>query len=106
MVVGADEDLKLKIIKLFHNSSLGGHSGVHATYKRLSSLFYWANIDEQIGNYIRECDVYQSFKYDNNALRGLHQPLPIPEEAWSQVNLDFIEGLPLSAGKSTIWGGG
>ena len=97
---GNDEGLKLKIIKLFHDSSSGGHSGIHATYKRLSSLFYWSNMDKQIRNYIRECDVCPRFKY--NALPGLLQPLPIPEEAWSQVSSDFIEGLPLSAGKSTI----
>ena len=102
LVVGNDSDLRLKIIHLFHNTSSGGHSGILATYKRLSSLFYWPNMEKQIRNYIRACDVCQRFKYDNSAYPGLLQPLPIPEEAWSQVSLDFIEGLPLSHGKSTI----
>ena len=46
LVVGNDVDLRLKIVQLFHNSSSGGHSGVLATYKRLSSLFYWLKYGE------------------------------------------------------------
>ncbi|KAL1553698.1 hypothetical protein AAHA92_14340 [Salvia divinorum] len=59
-------------------------------------------MEKQIRNYIRECVVCQRCKYDNSAYPGLLQPLPIPEEAWSQVSLDFIEGLPMSHGKSAI----
>ena len=39
IVVGKDQDLYSKIIKLFHDSSLGGHSGVVVTAKRVMSLF-------------------------------------------------------------------
>ena len=33
---------------------------------------------------------------------GLLQPLPVPTESWTMVSMDFIEGLPLSQGKSVI----
>ena len=59
LVVGNDQNLRLQIVHLFHDSSSGGHSGIHATYKRLSSLFYWPNMEKQIRQYIRECDVCQ-----------------------------------------------
>lgn len=59
-------------------------------------------MEKQIRNYIREYDVCQRFKYDPSAYPGLLQPLSILELAWSQVSMDFIEGLPLSHGKSTI----
>ncbi|XP_074297152.1 uncharacterized protein LOC141627838 [Silene latifolia] len=33
LVIGPDDSLRSEICKIMHNSSLGGHSGTHATYK-------------------------------------------------------------------------
>ena len=52
---------------------------------------------------IRECDVCQRCKYDNSTPAGLIQPLPIPAIAWTQVSMDFVEGLPLLWGKEVIF---
>ncbi|GJV00542.1 putative mitochondrial protein [Tanacetum coccineum] len=38
------EGVKLKIIQQFHNSTIGGHSGVHATLKRIYAFFYWKGL--------------------------------------------------------------
>ena len=70
LVVGDDQDLRLKIINLFYNTSSGGHSGVLATYKRLSSLFYWPNMEKQIRNYSRECDICQRYNMITLPTRG------------------------------------
>lgn len=55
-----------------------------------------------IHKYIRECDVCQRNKVENNHLAGLLQPLLIPTKIWTEVCLDFFEGLPNSPGRNVI----
>uniref|UniRef100_A0A0V0GPX7 Putative ovule protein n=1 Tax=Solanum chacoense TaxID=4108 RepID=A0A0V0GPX7_SOLCH len=50
----------------------------------------------------KKCDVCQRSKADLAASPGLLQPLPIPEVVWSQININFIDGLPKSYGYKVI----
>lgn len=56
----------------------------------------------EVQNYVRNCPVCQKNKYDLAAKPGLLQPLPVPAGVWESISLDFIEGLPPSAGKHCI----
>lgn len=47
-----------------------------------------------VGQFVRECRICQRYKYDTKATLGVLQPLPIPERVWSDIPLDFIDGLP------------
>uniref|UniRef100_A0A1J3DX06 Transposon Tf2-9 polyprotein n=1 Tax=Noccaea caerulescens TaxID=107243 RepID=A0A1J3DX06_NOCCA len=58
---------------------------------------------KDIQSYIQSCSVCQQCKYDTAASPGLLQPLPIPATIWSDNSMDFIDGLPLSLGKSVIF---
>lgn len=51
---------------------------------------------------MRNCVTCQASKYDSSAYPCLLQPLPIPEDVWIDVSLDFITGLPRSKGKDVI----
>ncbi|KAJ4705112.1 Ty3/gypsy retrotransposon protein [Melia azedarach] len=57
----------------------------------------------RVTQFIRNCQVCQAAKYDNAAKPGLLQPLPIPEEVWCDVSMDFISGLLASNGKDVIF---
>jgi transposase InsO family protein len=55
-----------------------------------------------IKEFIRGCAVCQQAKNEHCKTPGLLQPLPIPDQAWKVVCLDFIEGLPKSNRFDTI----
>lgn len=90
------------MIRELHDSNLGGHSGITATYQRVKRSFYWPNLKQDIHKFILSCEVCQMNKPEHVHTPGLLQPLPIPDEAWSSIGIDFITGLPKSEGKEVI----
>lgn len=52
---------------------------------------------------MRQCIIFQRFKPELVATLGLMQPLPVPETIFSDIILDFIEGLPKSNRKFVIF---
>lgn len=95
-------EIRDKILQWLHCSGIGGHSGRDVTHQRVKGIFYWKGMMKDIQQYIRSCSVCQQCKYDTTAYPGLLEPLPIPESIWSDISMDFIDGLPLSCGKSVI----
>ena len=75
---------------------------MQATSKRLQLLFYWKGLERDVRNYVRGCATCQACKPENVNMPGMLQPLPIPEGIWSDLSMDFIEGLPRSKGKEVI----
>ena len=49
-----------------------------------------------------EGDTFQHNKGETTPLSGLLEPLPIPTRIWTDISMDFIEGLPKSGGKTVI----
>ncbi|CAI7847350.1 unnamed protein product [Closterium sp. NIES-54] len=46
--------------------------------------------------FVTSCDTCQRMKISKLEKAGLIQPLPLPEQPWQVVGLDFITGLPLT----------
>jgi len=55
-----------------------------------------------VKEYIRACSICQQVRYNNQPPAGLLQPLPIPNQIWQNIAMDFITSLPLSHGYSVI----
>uniref|UniRef100_A0A0A8YLU7 Integrase catalytic domain-containing protein n=1 Tax=Arundo donax TaxID=35708 RepID=A0A0A8YLU7_ARUDO len=85
-----------------HASPIGGHSGAKATYQRLKRLFHWKGIKADVDAFIKQCSIYQQAKHEHIHTPGLLQPLPIPQGAWQDLSMDFIDGLPNSEGYIVI----
>jgi hypothetical protein len=93
--IGANMALQTKIIASLHDSAVGGHSGIQATYKRIKQLYFWSGLKVAVEYYVKKCMVCQQAKHPHTKPAGLLQPLPPPTKPWAEITMDFIEGLPL-----------
>ena len=100
--MGNNSIVQTKLIVALHSSAVGGHSGQHATYHRIKKLFCWKGLKQDVENFIRQCQICQQAKHMHSQPHGLFQPLPIPERAWQNISLGFIEGMPKSDGYTVI----
>uniref|UniRef100_A0A803QDN9 Uncharacterized protein n=1 Tax=Cannabis sativa TaxID=3483 RepID=A0A803QDN9_CANSA len=91
------------LLQEYHNSKMGGHSGVFKTFQRLAADFYWRGMRKDVQNFVDECSVCQQNKYLAQLPAGLLQPLPFPEQMWEDISTNFIEGLPTSNGFASIF---
>ena len=57
---------------------------------------------KEIKEYVAACNICQRLKSGNCFPGGLLQPLPIPQQVWEDLSMDFIEGLPKSGDKDCI----
>ncbi|KAL2226832.1 UNVERIFIED_CONTAM: Retrovirus-related Pol polyprotein from transposon [Sesamum indicum] len=89
--VGSHGGIREKILKALHDSALGGHSGMHGTYQRIKLLFYWPTMKMDVQEWLKGCEICPRAKHENNPYPGLLQPLPVPEQAWSCVSMDFMK---------------
>ncbi|KAL4587543.1 hypothetical protein LXL04_000414 [Taraxacum kok-saghyz] len=103
MFIPNNSSIRQQLLLEYHSSTLGGHSGVAATIRRLSSTFRWPKLKEEIRSFIRHCKVCQETKYPTHKPYGLLQPIPVPTQVWADIFMDFITYLPSSGGKTVIW---
>ncbi|XP_058753077.1 uncharacterized protein LOC131626262 [Vicia villosa] len=97
------DDLRLQLMKEYHQTPTAGHSGVKATLARLRASFCWPGVYLNVKEMVKNCSTCQHNKYDTQKKKGLLQPLPIPKQVWEEITMDFITNLPSSCGHTTIW---
>jgi hypothetical protein len=56
-------------------------------------VFYWPHLKRDVFTVIKHCHTCQLSK-GTRTNAGLYSPLPIAEQPWSDVSMDFILGLP------------
>lgn len=102
LVSSSTSSLHGKLLKEFHESLIGGHSGITRTFHRLSTNFYWKFMRRDVQTFIRNCQTYQRMKEVSIKPSGLLQPLQILEQVFEDISMDFIIGFPISKGYSII----
>jgi hypothetical protein len=103
IILGDSPHLKAQVLLYVHSDPMAGHVGYEKTLQRAKRDFYWQGMRRDIKAFIRQCDTCQMNKHDNTYPAGVLQPLPIPSRVWTDISMDFVEGLPLSQGYSVIF---
>jgi hypothetical protein len=95
--------LKDKILHVAHNSPLASRSGYLKTYRQIRERFAWKGLKIDVLKFVQECHICQQNKEEHTRPAGLLQPLPIPEQKWESILMDFITRLPQVQGKDCIY---
>ena len=88
--------LRNKIIDEVHSIKIGGHRGIEPTYKALRMRFYWPNMKDTVGVFMRSCEICQMTKHERKKPQGKLQPLQIPLSPGISYSMDFKTNLPTS----------
>ncbi|QRV87090.1 Retrovirus-related Pol polyprotein from transposon [Ceratobasidium sp. AG-Ba] len=80
----------------------GAHAGYARTYNRLCATYYWPNMADSVEVFTKTCDVCQKTKPRRHGKQGYLQPIPIPEQPFEVITVDFIMDLPESSGYNAI----
>ncbi|CAI7808063.1 unnamed protein product [Closterium sp. NIES-54] len=59
---------------------------------------------DDVQKFVTSCDTCQRMKSSKQKKAGLLQPLPVLEQPWQVVSLDFILGLPPTKAGAASWG--
>ena len=98
-----NDTLRTKLIQSVHDSSVYGHPGRDATASILARDFYWPLQSKHIRQFLRNCDHCGRNKVWREHKHGLLQPLPVPDQFFQEIAMDFMTDLPDSGGNRYLW---
>lgn len=96
------EDLRVKIIRQYHDNPSAGHPGRAKTFELLSRNYCWKGMSIDVRQYVLNCRTCGRIKARHDRHQGLLQPLPVPERSWQHISVDFITHLPSSNGYDAV----
>ena len=88
------ESVRQEIMVAHHDDKWAGHFGVDKTAELIRRHFWWPAMVADITTFVSSCPKCQVNKNSTQAPTGLLQPLPIPDDRWHTVSLDFLTGFP------------
>lgn len=97
-----DDDLKLDILKQYHDVASAGHQGVRRTRNRIQELYFWPGMEEFIRKYVRSCMTCQRNSQRNQVLPRFLHPLEVPTDRFRSISIDFAKISPSATGYNQL----
>jgi hypothetical protein len=72
-------ELRLKILKIYHDISLAGHYEELRTQKFVERNYFWSGMTSYIKKYVKSCHSCARNKLNTYKVYGLFEPYPASE---------------------------
>ena len=98
------ENNKREILRLYHNSPVGGHLGRDQTYTEVAKYHKWPGMKKWVVEYVRGCGTCQQNKPLTHPQKTPMYWISVPQDAkpFEVITLNLITHLPLCDGFDTI----
>jgi hypothetical protein len=96
------EPLRTGLIQRMHDSPLSGHPGKEGTLFLMRREYFWPGMDADVKRFVRNCRSCGRNTVWRDRRKGLLKPLPIPEQKWQEISIDFMVDLPESEGCTNL----
>ena len=85
-----------QVLKLAHDSPLGGHSGINNTINRVKEFFYFPRMGKIITDYVHSYHDCQTRKVSNMKTKSKIAAYPTPAQPFQVCQIDLFGPLPPS----------
>jgi transposase InsO family protein len=87
------DSMKSEVLRLTHNSLLGGHLGQKKTKRKLQQRFYWFEMREDVNVWICKCDICSRMKHNNRKPRAALGDMRVGAPL-DRISVDLVGPLP------------
>ncbi len=91
--VSFNELLQMNLIREMHDQPSIDHLDILRTMKIIKRNYYWSSMRKTIDRYIQNCYVCQRSKTSRDKSNDLLQLLPVSEQRWQNIVMNFIINL-------------
>ena len=84
------QELRTKVLKLAHETLLGGHLGIQKTLDRVMSSFYWPCLQSEVNLFCRSCDLCQKTTPKGRVPHVPLNKMPLIDTPFQRVAIDLV----------------
>src|SRR5258707_14108779 len=85
-----------------HDHPMAGHFRETKTTELIHCKYHWPGLRPMVKDYVKSCTSCTCTKAPCHKPYGLLKQLPIPNQPWESISMDFIKQLPASEGFTAI----
>lgn len=84
------QKLRSQVLKLAHESIMGGHQGIKKTTARVLREFFWAGVSADVTRYCRSCDICQRTIPKGKVPKAPLGRMPLIDAPFQRVAIDLV----------------